>query len=298
MRIIFKNFVAVLFFSSTAIAADVSIDNSPAVFDEASRDSSDDPRGAFISKLINSSSGALQVKKSTNLQVRKFYEEAKELLILATDKFSQGQTDEGSSLLDQSAKMMFEAIRLASPSKQGNVKVKHDYNKRMASVKALSDAFNRITDEKNSQDVKLKINKELDEMLNDSRLLKEAGKHKPARVELDKAYVLLKQSIDSLRSGQTLVRSLNFATAEEEYHYELDRNETHIMLISILLDKKKASEYTRKKVAKFKAQSQTLRLEAEAAAAAEKFEQAIELLEQSTKQLVRAIRSAGVYIPG
>ena len=41
-----------------------------------------------------------------------------------------------------------------------------------------------------------------------------------------------------------------------------------------------------------------LRTEAEEAAGGERFEEAIDLLEQSTKELIRAIRSAGVYIPG
>jgi hypothetical protein len=41
-----------------------------------------------------------------------------------------------------------------------------------------------------------------------------------------------------------------------------------------------------------------LREDAESAAGEEQYEEAIELLEESTKELIRAIRSAGVYIPG
>ena len=41
-----------------------------------------------------------------------------------------------------------------------------------------------------------------------------------------------------------------------------------------------------------------LREDAESAAGKKKYEEAIELLEESTKELIRAIRSAGVYIPG
>ena len=41
-----------------------------------------------------------------------------------------------------------------------------------------------------------------------------------------------------------------------------------------------------------------LREDAESAAGQKKYEEAIELLEESTKELIRAIRSAGVYIPG
>ena len=39
-----------------------------------------------------------------------------------------------------------------------------------------------------------------------------------------------------MRSGDTLVRSLNFASKEEEYRYEIDRNDTHQMLIKVLVE--------------------------------------------------------------
>jgi hypothetical protein len=46
-------------------------------------------------------------------------------------------------------------------------------------------------------------------------------------------------SIESMRRGDTLVRSLHFATKREEYDYELDRNDTHRMLITVLLAERK-----------------------------------------------------------
>jgi len=109
---------------------------------------------------------------------------------------------------------------------------------------------------------------------------------------------LLKVSIESIRSGQTLVRSLQFETKEQEYLYEVDRNETHSMLISLLVDEKNKTDNVKKKVKKFVEEARLLRQQADAYAAEDAYDIAIELLEQSTKQLVRAIRSAGVYIPG
>ena len=108
----------------------------------------------------------------------------------------------------------------------------------------------------------------------------------------------MKVTIESIRSGQTLVRSLRFASKEEEYHYEIDRNDTHSMLIGLLVDEKKKSDAMRQKIVDYVAQADLLRQQAEAYAKDGAHEQAIELLEQSTRQLVRAIRSAGIYIPG
>ena len=96
-----------------------------------------------------------------------------------------------------------------------------------------------------------------------------------------------------MRGGDTLVRSLTFASAEEEYHYEIDRNDTHRMLLNVLIEPARTSQ-----VAPGTQQAAVLRGNAESAAQAKDFKAAVRLLEDSTRELVRAIRTAGVYIPG
>lgn len=257
-----------------------------------------DSRVNFLGKLINTSSGARQVIKSNDPEVSELYLKAKSLFSQAKEQFDLDNNSQGSALLDQSVKTMFTAIRRATPVSLGNNKLKHDFDKYKKSVNALSKAFNRIADEQKNYTSKEKINSQLDKILARANKLIIARKYAPAKTELDKAYHLLKVSIESLRDGQTLVRSLNFATPKEEYHYELDRNNTHKMLIKILLDGKDNSAYTKKMIMKFTQKAKSLGILAEQAAHENNFEQAIGLLEQSTKQLVRAIRSAGIYIPG
>ncbi len=258
---------------------------------------SEDPRGAFISKLINESSGSKQVKKSNDPKVKKSYQEAKDLLDDASVQFSLGNIKQGSALLDKSAKKMFSTIRLASPQELSTVKKKQDYDNRKKTVYALRKALNRISAEKNTTGQE-KLNAQLDKIFTMSAKLEQLGKYQSAKIELDKAYALLQSSIELLRGGQTLVRSLNFATPEDEYKYELDRYNTHKMLIKLLLGEKNSSDYIQKTVLKFTTQAALLKAQAETAAVGKEFKEAISLLEKSTKQLVRAIRSAGVYIPG
>jgi hypothetical protein len=98
-----------------------------------------------------------------------------------------------------------------------------------------------------------------------------------------------------MRSGDTLVRSLNFANKQEEYKYELDRNDSLQMLYKVLIEQKgNANPMVVAQVKK----AQDLRGAAEAAAARADHVEGIRLLEESTGQLVRAIRSAGIFIPG
>ena len=261
--------------------------------------SADQPgaRVEFVNKLLNTSSGAKQVLKSDDPKVKSLHQQAKDLHAQAKAEFDSGNNKEGSSLLDQSARTMFQAIRLATPKTVGLTKAKDDYLKHKKSVQALNSAYNRVADEKQFAG-KDQINSKVDSFVSVADKLSSAQKFVEAKAELDKAYQILKISIESIRGGETLVRSLNFASPEDEYHYEIDRNDTHGMLVNLLLDGKKVSDYTKKNIDKFTDMAKTLRMQAEQSANKGEFSEAIQILEQSTKQFVRAIRSAGVFIPG
>ena len=132
-----------------------------------------------------------------------------------------------------------------------------------------------------------------------AKSLLDKGNPTAGRKALDEAYVAIKVAIENLRGGDTLVRTLSFATKQEEYHYELDRNDSHRMLVTVLLkEKMDASEGVKKIVQMFMEKSLDLREQAEQIAATGDFDTAVNKLEESTGQIVRAIRGAGIYIPG
>jgi len=71
------------------------------------------------------------------------------------------------------------------------------------------------------------------------------------------------------------------------------------MLIKVLVEEKRASNaMLDQQVQAFVVKAKELRAAAESAAAKKDHAQAVKLLEDSTAELVRAIRNAGVYIPG
>jgi hypothetical protein len=251
-----------------------------------------------IERLLNQSSGARQVINSNNSDALMKRQQALDLYRQAQEKVDSGDETAASDLLNQAARLMFEAIKISTPTSLGENKEIDNYGQRRESVIALQDAFNRISDENNESETRDKVNAQLGVMISRADGLLQQGDSATARVEIDKAYHLLKVSIESIRSGQTLVRSLKFKDKEEEYHYEIDRNETHSMLVGLLIDEKKKSDAMKQKIVDYVAEADLLRQQAEVFASKNEHEQAIELLEQSTRQLVRAIRSAGIYIPG
>ena len=264
---------------------------------QATRQSVED-RMPYIEKLLNQSSAAKQVINSSSSEAKQIRQQALELYRQANEKHRQGDNQAAADLLKQSSGLMFKAIKISTPTSMGEEQIIANYGQRKESVVALRDAFNRISDENNETNDKRKVNDQLEQLTRNADKLLQQGQNAEARIEIDKAYHLLQVSIESIRAGQTLVRSLQFESKQEEYLYEIDRNDTHSMLISLLVDEKQKSVTMRTKIVGFVAEADQLRLQAEAYAAEAAFEQAIELLELSTRQLVRAIRSAGIYIPG
>jgi len=255
-------------------------------------------RLASVSTLIEKSSAAKQIEASGNPEALALRGKARELRQQAEELFRKGQSVEATRLLDQAAKLMFDGVRLASPEQVTGAKLQRDFDNRMESVKALLGAQKRISAEKR-QAKGAEVTQSVEAQIREASSLAAAGKLEAGRALLDKVYLSLKVAIEGLRDGDTLVRSLQFASKEDEFHYEVDRNDTHKMLIKVLLEEKRASNANLESmVQKYLEAAGTLRASAEAAAAKKDFDGAIKLLEDSTKELVRAIRSAGVYIPG
>lgn len=253
-----------------------------------------------VGKLLESSSAARQIEASKAPEAIARRDKARDIFKGAQAALQSGELNKASSLLTEVRSTFFEAVRYAAPEEITAKKLENDYRARLDSVNALLGAYKRVANEKGSAAKAVNDTvSQIEKSVNEAAKLAQGGKYKEGRTELDRAYLVAKAGISSLRSGDTLVRSLNFANKEEEYHYEVDRNDTHLMLIKVLADEKRAANPAMdQQVSILIAKASELRVSAEAAAARKDHAQAVKLLEDSTTELVRAIRNAGVYIPG
>ena len=259
-----------------------------------------DSRLQSVEKLLETSSAAQTIKGSNNQAAKQKRDHAVELYQKAKQADSKGDQQQAADLLKQATKTMFEATRMIEKDESFMVKDLRDFESRKESVQALCTAYENIAEEKG---VTSKEENELHEFVHkrvdQAVALKDDNKVKEGRKMLDEAYVAAKVAIEHLRGGETLVRSLDFANSEEEYHYEVDRNDTHRMLVDVLLKEKMEKNVSaRAMVDKFLGKADQLRKQADAQASDGQYENAVTTLEASTKEIVRAIRSAGIYIPG
>jgi hypothetical protein len=252
-----------------------------------------EPRLASLETLIERSSAAREVEASPSPEAKAARTKAREALQAAQRANASGDAAAAERQLAEARQQMMQAVRLAAPAGRLADQAKVDFERRLESTRALIGAQKRVSAEKKTGSDAVKSAEERLAAALESR---SAGRMDAARAELEEAYLIAKASLGSMRGGDTLVRSLSFETKEDEYRYEVDRNDTHQMLLRVLLDSR--SQTGQAAVAASAQRARELRAQAEAAARRGEHEAAVRLLEDSTGELVKAIRGAGVYIPG
>jgi tetratricopeptide (TPR) repeat protein len=252
-----------------------------------------------VGTLIETSSAAKQIDASGVAVARERRDSARLMHREAAAALNGGALAQAAQLLDQAAREMMAGVRLAKPEQVTGEKSKRDFEARMESARALLAAQQRIVQEKSAGREAQEATRSIERQIGDAQQIAAQGRYDEARPVLDRAYLTARISIESLRRGDTLVRSLNFASKREEYDYEIDRNDTHRMLITVLLaDRKDAAGVMPETMRGYTEKAAALRSEAEVLARRGDHAGAIKLLEDATRELVRAIRAGGLYIPG
>ena len=253
---------------------------------------------ASTGTLIESSSGAKQIDSSAVAAAAAHRLRARELHQKAGEALQAGKLETAATLLDDASRAMFDGVRLAAPEQIIYNQQKSEFDARMESTRVLLDAQKRIAAEKSAGPRAAELSKRIDGLITEAAALARSGRLADARGPLDQAYLAARAAIGGMRGGETVVRSLNFANKEEEYHYEIDRNDTHRMLVQVLLHDKRGAAAVDSMVDRSVKAAAVLRVQAEAQAGQSEHGLAVKTLEDSTRELVKAIRSAGVYIPG
>lgn len=250
----------------------------------------------LVEQLLTKSVAARQIDEGDNVEAKAAKAKALELLKQARQAEEKGQLDLRDTYLQQAKEQMFSAMRQVG-GKVVEDKKQRDFDQRYRNVEALLDAYVRISQEKQLPKSEQMVAQIKQAMATGRTELKKSNMV-AALDHINGAYASLKIALIQLRSGDTLVNSLSFASKEEEYHYELDRNDTHKMLVNVLLSEKLNRSGMSSMVTMVMAKVDELREQADKAAKQGDFQGAIEKMEEATAQVVRLIRAAGIYIPG
>jgi hypothetical protein len=257
-----------------------------------------DSRIVFVNKLITESSASRRVAASENAGAKQLQEEAETHYRQAIDARAAGDSLAANAHLAEAIKSMYAAVGVAENPQQQDVLDNRAYEEHLASIDALLSAHERISNEKDLKGTHQTLKLAIAEDVAVAKRHYDDGDAVEAKAHIAAAYKTVIQAVEDLRQGETLVRELNFETDEAEYLYELDRNETHEMLFNLLVENVAMHNINYQVSKDLFAAAVALRREAEGFASAGDYEAATRLLEQSTSEFIKAIRGAGVYIPG
>ncbi len=176
-------------------------------------------------------------------------------------------------------------------------KLQSDYESKKKSIEGLLQAHQRITALNSDLVKETELQKKIKPLLRKSNELAQKHLFREAKSLLDEAYIMIVSSIKSQRTGQTLVRSLDFKTDQEAYEYEIGRYENYKMLVNMMIDERHAFARD-ERTQPFFDQANDFYQQAQALAAQKKYGQAAHMVEQASKSLVNLLRNMGIYIPG
>jgi len=138
---------------------------------------------------------------------------------------------------------------------------------------------------------------EVNKLINEAESLYQQKQPKQALAPLAKAADMLEKALSDARKNETVVYALDFATPEDEYQYELERNVSYIELTDIVLSSN--SPEIKKKLPLIKMlikKNDKLVNDAKNSFQSGDVTQAIELLEKGNKTLVQALRIGGLTL--
>lgn len=227
--------------------------------------------------LIEDSSAAKRVTASANAEAQKLHSEARSLFKQATEALDNGNMEEATKLLSDAKKIMFKAVQSAGSGAARTNKGRQDYERQALSILALLKAQGRVTDEKHAGETEVQLHWQVETLLEDAGTYYQDGDYAGGLVILNKAYDLLKISIERMREGDTLVNSVNFETAEEEYYYYWEKTGSQFDAINMAA---RGVAGTRKEqvVEKFSRKMLDARSEASKLASKGNYEEAIKAL--------------------
>lgn len=251
-------------------------------------------KAEFVGNLVSDSVSARRIEQSGDAAAIQALETARGLVTAAKADLTKGAVQDADDKLDRALELVnVETKRLSGDE----VTAAHDrdiYERRLKSVKTFLSAYERVSDSDSGAASQAKA---ISGLIGRAEGEAAKGSYDKAIAHLDDAYGVARGDIRAMRQGQTLTRSLDFATAAEEYEYERGRNQSHFMLLQFALTEHSPQGSVVGAIEKNRKEAEARTAAAEKSAAGGDYPTAIGELNTSTDLLLKSIRMSGLFIP-
>lgn len=252
-------------------------------------------RLGLLERLVHEERLVKRITDSDDKEARRKLAEAQEMWEQAEVKREVGNHNAAVEFTRQGLAAVSAASRLVGDAGR---KVEYDrahYEKLRKRVLSFSEAFQRVVVEKPGQDIAALLDRDkVSGLLNEAEGLAVQGDYKGANRQASMAASIVEQALASARDRDTLLHELSFATPEEEYEYEKQRNMSYRLLVNMLEREKTVNSTALAQVRAAVEENDGIRKTAERMAQRGEMAEAIRQLEQGTDQLARVLRMSGL----
>ncbi|UCB55892.1 MAG: hypothetical protein JSW45_05020 [Thiotrichales bacterium] len=249
----------------------------------------------FLDWLVHSSPVSVRIEKSDDEEAKQQLKRAREMWEQASEHSEKEEFELAEVHISEGLKLMTKVSRKFKDQdrvKQARIDL---YKQVKGHVEMFVVVFDRIADEKGGDHIRKMLDREkIDSLMATAEEQYADGDLAMANHLMRQAADMVDHALSNARHEEVLLRELSFESLEEEYAYEVQRNESYVMIIDMLQKKKTAkSQASASFVQKMIDANAKMRQQADAAAEKGDFEEGIALLEKSTDKLSRALRVSG-----
>ena len=213
----------------------------------------------LVESMLERSASSKAIMESDNQEAKELLNEAKELAGIAKENLANGQLESAGEGIDEALKTLSAASSVMKKRKKSALVLRTRYKELSEGI----DSFRQALD----PGIEFEIESEIDPLLSDAKVMADANDYAGANKLLSQAYEKTVTAVALARDKQTVVYSLNFETAADEYDYEIRRFNGNRMIVDMMLEKRKVGSLS-ELVMKYVADAESVRGAAEAEAAA------------------------------
>lgn len=244
--------------------------------------------------LVHDSPTSQRIEDSENDEAKQQLKRSQEMWQQAVEHNEAGEYELAEGHINEGLKLMTSVSRTVKDLdrvKQARIEL---YKQVKEHVEMFITAFDRIAEEKGEDQIRSMLDREkLDNIMYSAESMYEEDELVLANHLIGQAADMVDNALSDARHEDVLLHELTFESLEEEYAYEVDRNQSYVKLIGLMQKKTTPSQASASYVRKLVEENALLREQADALAGKGDLEQGISVLEKGTDKLSRALRVSG-----
>jgi hypothetical protein len=277
--------IAIVLFSGGSVFAASNVDRYGSIYNKIK----------LLDWLVNDSPVTKRIESSDDDQAKQQLQRSQEMWEQAVEHNEEGEYELAEGHINQGLLLMTELSRKIKDEdrvRQARIEL---YKKIKGHVEMFVVAFDRVSEEKGENHVEGMLDRtELDSILSKAQSAYEDDELALANHMMSQAADMVDVALSDARHEDVLLHELTFENLEEEYAYEIDRNESYIQLIDLMQNKTSPTQASADYVQKIIDENAKIRKHADILVSEGNLEQGITVLENGTDKLSRALRLSGV----